>query len=94
MNGKIYALTTLCHTNSKKPSRIPAVDCYTFLLLTLLHPVPIHDGGDDDSDAPSGLRIPSRRRFTPNLSCLLSRVPCEEHLNPSPDMAPSRGSPA
>lgn len=36
----------------------------------------------NDDDAPSGLRNPSRRRFTLNLSCFSNRVPCEEPFSP------------
>jgi len=75
--------------DSKKTSRIPASGYCFFLLLTLLRPVAITVAGDD-SDAPPGLRKPSRRHITLNLF----RGPCEEPLNHSPDLAPSRGSPA
>ncbi|KAH8993521.1 hypothetical protein EDB92DRAFT_1815576 [Lactarius akahatsu] len=58
------------------------------LLLHLLAPhsaasrVDYDCGGDDDDNTPSGLRNPSRRRFTPNFACFLNRVLCEEHFSP------------
>ncbi|KAH9055568.1 hypothetical protein EDB87DRAFT_1579795 [Lactarius vividus] len=60
------------------------------LVLYLLAPHPAASrvdydcGGDnDDDDAPSGLRNPSRRRFTPNFACFLNlpRSSGEEHRN-------------
>jgi hypothetical protein len=83
MNGKIYA------PSSKKAFKNTRLG---LLYLLAPHSAPCRGDydGSDDSDAPPGLRKPSRWRITLNLC----RGPCKESFNHSPDLGPFRASPA